>query len=447
MTADTNADAEASANIDIDIDTDTDTDVNESPKTDSPAPEPPHPDPDPRFRRFWIGDSVSQLGDRVTELALPYIAAKILKASTTEASVLAAVTWTPNLIGVFMGAWVDRQRRKRRLMIGADLARAAILLSLPVAAAFHAVTLGQLYLIALLCGIAAVLFNTSYSSFFVRLVPRSQYVAANSKLSSSRSASFMVGPALGGALIAATSAAFAVAADAVSFLFSAFMIGRVPVVEPEPESAELSVARRAKEGIAYILRQPVLRVTLACATTINFFTFIANSSLLILFATRMLHLSAGAIGLALGLGASGAVLGAVLAPRIARLVGVGRCVAIGAVLFPAPIAIAAAAGGSVWWCATALAAAEFLCGVGVMLFDIPLNSLQAAIVDEGVRSRVAGAYSTVNYGIRPLGALAGGALAGTIGLRPTLLVAAVGGAMSVFWLFAGPVLRIRSLEE
>ncbi|MEZ0113248.1 MFS family permease [Catenulispora sp. EB89] len=425
------------------------------------APHDPHDPQDPRFRRFWLGDTVSQLGDRVTELALPLIASVTLKASAAEASALAAVTWTPNLLGVFLGAWVDRQRRKRRLMIGADLARAVVLVSLPVAAAFHAVTLGQLYVVAALCGTAAVLFNTSYPSFFARLVPRSRYVSANSKLAGTRSASFMVGPAAGGVLIAATSAPFAVLADSVSFLFSALAISRVRIAEPQPqpqpqpkqpqeseqESAELSLARRAKEGILYIAREPILRSTLACATTVNFFTFVANTSLLVLFANRVLHLSGGVVGVALGIGASGALLGAVLAPRLARRIGVGRGVAVGAVLFPAPIALVAVAHGSVWLCALVLGLAEFLGGLGVMLFDVNLNSLQTAVIHDAVRSRVSGAYTTVNYGVRPLGAVVGGVLAGTVGMRPTLLVAAVGGAMSALWLLTSPVLGIRSLDH
>ncbi|WP_370385225.1 MFS transporter [Catenulispora sp. GAS73] len=415
-----------------------------TPRADPRDPQDPRA---PRFRRFWLGDTVSQLGDRVTELALPMIAAVTLKASAAEASALAAVTWTPNLLGVFLGAWVDRQRRKRRLMIGADLARAVVLVSLPVAAAFRAVTLGQLYVVAALCGTAAVLFNTSYPSFFARLVPRSQYVSANSKLAGTRSASFMVGPAAGGVLIAATSAPFAVLVDSVSFLFSALTISRVRVPEPQAESVEVSLARRAKEGILYIAREPILRSTLACATTVNFFTFVANTSLLVLFANRVLHLSGGAVGVALGVGASGALLGAVVAPRLARRIGVGRGIAVGAVLFPAPIALVAVAHGSVWLCAVVLALAEFLGGLGVMLFDVNLNSLQTAVIHDAVRSRVSGAYTTVNYGVRPLGALVGGVLAGTIGMRPTLLVAAVGGAMSALWLLTLPVLGIRSLDH
>ncbi|MFJ8849036.1 hypothetical protein [Streptomyces sp. NPDC102437] len=114
-------------------------------------------------------------------------------------------------------------------------------------------------------------------------------------------------------------------------------------------------------------------------------------------------------------------------------------------LFPAPIAIAAAADGPLWLRAGAPAAAQFLSGFGVMLFDVNLNSLQAAVIPDGMRSRVAGACSTINYGVRPVGAVVGGLLATFIGLRATLLVAAVGGALSLLWLLPSPRPRIRSL--
>ncbi|MFB6963533.1 hypothetical protein ACFCYB_43120 [Streptomyces sp. NPDC056309] len=153
-----------------------------------------------------------------------------------------------------------------------------------------------------------------------------------------------------------------------------------------------------------------------------------------LFADRVLGLSAGVIGVAFGIGSTGALLGAVIAPTISRWIGVGRSIAVGAVLFPAPIAIAAVASGPTWARAGALGLAEFLAGIGVMLFDVNLNSLQTAVIPDGMRSRVAGAYSTVNYGIRPIGALVGGMLATIIGLRTTLIAAAVGGALSLLWL-------------
>ncbi|WP_327365180.1 MFS transporter [Streptomyces sp. NBC_01217] len=403
---------------------------------------------DRRFRRFWAGQSVSQFGDRITELALPLIAVSALNATANQVAWLTALIWTPNLLAIFLGAWVDHQAHKRRLMILADLVRSAVLLSLPVAHLLGAVTLGQLYAVALLTGAAGVLFNTAYPPFFVRLVPRESYVDANSKLSASRSASYVAGPAIGGALIQALTAPVTVVVDALTFLASAVLVGRVSIDEPPAASdntAAPSLMQRAREGLSFVVRHPILRAGLGCAATVNFFTFVAGSGLIVLFASRSLELSAGVIGIAFGIGATGSLLGAVLAPKVSRRFGVGRSIVVGAVLFPAPIAIAATADGPLWLRAGALAAAEFLSGFGVMLFDVNLNSLQAAVIPDGMRSRVAGAYSTINYGIRPVGAIVGGLLATFIGLRPTLLIAAVGGALSLLWLLPSPIPRIRSL--
>ncbi|WP_405662485.1 MFS transporter [Streptomyces sp. NBC_01166] len=400
------------------------------------------------FRRFWAGQSVSQFGDRITELALPLIAVAALNASPNEVAWLTALSWTPNLLAILLGAWVDQQARKRRLMILADLIRAAVLLSIPVAYLLGAVTLGQLYAVALLTGAAGVLFNTAYPPFFVRLVPRTSYVDANSKLSTSRSVSYVAGPAIGGALVQALTAPVTLVVDALTFLVSAVLIGQISVDEPPGSSAGAaapSLLRRARAGLLFIIRHPVLRAGLGCAATVNFFTFVAGSGLIVLFASRSLGLSAGAIGVAFGIGATGALLGAVLAPKISRRIGVGRSIVVGAVLFPAPLAIAAAADGPLWLRAGALAATEFLSGFGVMLFDVNLNSLQAAVIPDGMRSRVAGAYSTINYGIRPVGAVVGGLLATFLGLRATLLIAAVGGALSLLWLLPSPIPGIRSL--
>lgn len=402
---------------------------------------------DRRFVRFWCGQSVSQFGDRISELALPLLAVGALHASANQVALLTALVWTPNLLGLFLGAWVDHRPAKRRLMVSADLIRAAVLLSLPVAYALDTVTLGQLYTVALLTGTAAVVFNTAYSSFFAHLVPAESYVEANSKLSASRSASFIAGPAIGGGLVQALSAPVAVIADALSFMASAILVGGTRVDEPAVATASAgpSLLRRAREGLAFVLREPVMRAGLLCATTVNFFTFLSGTGLLVLFADRVLQLSPGAIGLAFGVGATGGLLGAVAAPAISRRIGVGRSIVVGAVLFPAPLALAAAATGPAWARLGFLGAAEFLSAFGVMLFDVNLNSLQASVVPDGLRSRVAGAYSTVNYGIRPLGALIGGELATLAGLRVTLTVAAVGGAMSALWLMASPIPGIRVL--
>ncbi|WP_392675809.1 MFS transporter [Streptomyces sp. LN785] len=403
---------------------------------------------DRRFVRFWAGQSVSQFGDRISELALPLIAVAALHASAGQVAWLTALAWAPNLLAIVLGAWVDHRIHKRRLMVLADLMRACVLLTLPAAYLAGTVTLLQLYAVALLTGAAAVLFNTAYPPFFAHLVSRSSYVDANSKLGASRSASYVVGPAVGGALVQVLTAPVAVIADALSFLASAALLGPIQVDEPAVatyEAAGPSLVQRAREGLVFVVRHRVLRASLGCATTLNFFTFVSSTGLTVLFADRVLGLSAGTIGLAFGIGSTGALVGAVIAPKISRWIGVGRSIAAGAVLFPAPIAIVAAASGPTWARAGVLGVAEFLAGIGVMLFDVNLNSLQAAVIPDGMRSRVAGAYSTVNYGIRPVGAIVGGMLATLIGLRLTLITAAVGGVLSLLWLLPSPIPRIRSL--
>lgn len=400
---------------------------------------------DRQFRIFWSAQGVSEFGDRITELALPLIAVTLLNATPAQVGLLAAAVWLPNLASLFIGTWVDQRRDKRPLMIAADLSRMVVLLSLPAAYWLSVLTLGQLYAMAILAGTAHVVFNTAYASFFVRLVSREQFLEANSKLSATRSISFMGGPAVGGLLIQWLTAPLAILVDAASFLFSAIQVRRMrtPVVEPDP--ATESLLRRARAGMGYLLKHPYLRSSLGCATTVNFFNFI-GSALLILYASRNLELSAGTIGLAFGIGASGGLLGALAAAPLARLIGAGRLIAIAAVIFPAAIGIAALASGPIWTRAAALAAAEFIGAFAVMCFDVPLNAVQASVTDETMRSRVAGAFSSINYGVRPLGAVVGGLLGTWLGVRETLLISAAGGLLAVLWLIGSPIISIRSLD-
>ena len=354
-----------------------------------------------------------------------------------------------------MGAWVDRRRSKQRLLVVANLVQAAAAVALPVVFWVGHLTLWHLYAAALLLGAGGVLYQTSYPTFFARLVRRDQYVEANSLLSTTRSGSFIAGPPIAGALIQAVTAPVALVVDAASFIVSAVAIGSVrvdeastrPVDGATPDEPGEGLLRRAGQGLVFLSRHPYLRVTLACATTLNFFSFVVLS-VLVLYASPTLGLDAAQIGLGLGIGALGGLAGALLTSGVSRRFGTGRTAAVGAVLYSAPVAFLPLAGGAPTTTTVGLlAATEFVSSVGVMLFDINVNSVQTAVTPDPMRSRVAGAFATVNFGIRPVGAIVGGLAATVVGIGPTLVAAAVGGCLSVLWLLRSPVLAVRTVTD
>jgi MFS family permease len=185
-----------------------------------------------------------------------------------------------------------------------------------------------------------------------------------------------------------------------------------------------------------------MRSSLACVAMINFFNFVFTA-LFILYATRSLHVRPGQLGLVLGAGAIGGVMGAVVTRRLAARFGVGRAYLIGCIVFPLPLLLVPLAGGSHLVILGMLGAAEFVSGFGVMMLDISIAAIYAAVIPDQLRSRVSGAFQAVNYGTRPVGSLVGGALGTLIGLRPTLWIAAAGGALGFLWLIPSPVPSFR----
>ena len=398
----------------------------------------------PAFRRYWSAQTVSMFGDQISSIAIPYTGILALHASAAEMGYLTAAIWLPSLLfAVHAGAWADRRGHRRRLMILADLGRAALLATVPVCAALHALTLGQLYAVAFGVGTLSVLFTVSDPALFVALVPENGYLRGQSLVYGSRAFSFVGGPSVGGLLVQALTAPFAVAADAVSYLGSAFFLSRIHPAEAPPDPAG---RRTFTAGARYIAGNRLVRAALIAAAVVNFFDFIFLA-LFALYATRSLHIRPGVLGLVLGAGAIGAVLGSVAAKHVSRAVGVGWGYVIGAVLFPGPLILVPLAGGPRELVLAALFASEFLSGVGVMVLDISIGSMFAAVIPDRLRSRVTGAFQAVNYGTRPLGSLAGGALGTAIGVRPTLWIAALGGTTAFIWLLPSPVPHFRLPDE
>ena len=396
------------------------------------------------FRRFWVGQSVSLFGDQITSIALPLTAVLVLHANASQMGYLIAAELVPNLLfSLHAGAWVDQRGRRRQTMIATDLGRAALIATVPVAYAVDILTIEQLYVVAFLSGTLTVLFFVANAAFFVAVVSREHYVAANSLLFGSRAFSFVAGPSIGGVLVQLLKAPFALVVDAVSYVLSALYLGSISPEEPPTEQAERG---HVTQGARYLLGTPWIRASLLATATINLFNFVFHA-IFILYAVRSLHVRPGTLGLVLGAAAVGGLIGSTIAGRVGRWVGIGPAFVLGCIVFPAPLVLVPLAGGPHGLVLAMLFLAEFGSGLGVMILDISAASIRAALVPDRLRSRVSGAYMVVNNGVRPIGALAGGLLGTTIGLRPTLWIAVVGAIAGFLWLLPSPLPKMRELPE
>ena len=243
------------------------------------------------FRQLWIGDTGSQLGAALGSLAIPYLAVTALNATPFQMGLLSTLSGLGFLIiGLPAGALVDR-RSKRRVMITADLSRAALLITLPVAWWLDVLTLPQLLAVATLVGMLTVFFDVSYQSYLPFLVPDEQVVEGNAKLQASQSVSQSAGPALGGFLIKAIGPPVVVLANAGGYLVSALFLHRIRHREAPPETAERRpLVTEIAEGLRFVVSHKILRRLIAC-TGLGNLAGSGGSALFVLFMLRNLHLS------------------------------------------------------------------------------------------------------------------------------------------------------------
>jgi MFS family permease len=396
------------------------------------------------FRRYFIGQAVSLLGDQITLIALPLTAVLALHANAGQMGALLTAALVPNLLfALHAGVWVDRRGRRRQMMVWSDIGRGLLIGTIPVAYAIGHLTWAQLYVVAFLTGTLSVLFSVAYGGFFQVVVAREDYVAANSLVHGSRAFSFVAGNSIGGVMVQLLRGPYALAVDAVSFVWSALFIGRIDVAEP-PGTPR--AAGGLMSGARWIRRNPVIRAELLGVATLNLFNFMFFA-LFVLYATRGLGVRPASLGLVLGAASVGTVLGSFLTARISRRFGVGPTFLAGCFLFPAPLVLVPAAGGPHWLVLGFLFAAEFLSGIGLMLLDIMAGTISAATIPAPLRSRVSGAFMLVNNGVRPVGTTLGGILGSTIGVRPTLWIATLGALAGLAWMLPTPIPHLRDLPE
>jgi MFS family permease len=393
------------------------------------------------FMLLWGGQTISEMGSAVTQLALPLTAVVVLGASTFQVGLLAsAATLAFALIALPAGAIVDRHA-KRGLMIWCDVARMLIIGSVPLAAALHALTMGQLYAVAITAGVFTVFFDVSYQSYLPVLIPKEDLVDGNGKLGATQSFAQVTGPGIGGALVGLAGAAGAMTADAISYAVSVVSLLAIRARE-EPQHAERRRLRtEIAEGLSFVLRHPVLRKIVACTGTANLFGGMANA-VVIIFLVRILHVRPAYTGWLIAAGALGGVVGGALSGRLARRIGTARIIWFSTLVFglPAFLVPLAEPGWRVALFSVGFAAISFTS----VVYNVAQVSYRQAICPPRLLGRMNAAVRWVVWGTLPLGGLLGGACGALLGVHATLWISYTGEWAAGWWVFFSPLRRMRN---
>jgi len=397
------------------------------------------------FRRLWCGETVSQFGSMVSQLALPLVAIVVLHAGTWQVGVLGACETAAFVaVGLPAGAWVERMRLRRVLIVN-DLVRAALLAWIPVARLLGVLTIEQLYVVALATGVSTVFFDVAYQSYLPQLIDRKQLVEGNAKLQASESVSQIAGPGLGGALIQALTAPYAVLVDAVSFLWSAAWVTRIEVRPPRPaRSSDPDLFREIRDGLRFVLGNRMLRAIAFCTSSANLFGSMIAAVFYVLLA-RELRLSPGVIGLLTSAAAVGGLIGALVAGRFAVTVGQGPAIWI-ASMVAGPCALVTPFVRRDWTLGL-LVVAQIAMWMGFVVYNINQVSFRQALCPPGLLGRMNATMRFLVWGTMPFGALLGGLLGSPIGIRGTLLAGAIGQSLTFLPVFLSPLRRMRELPS
>ena len=392
------------------------------------------------FSILWIGETTSQVGSSVTGVALPLVAVQTLHAGAFLVTALTAGTWLPWLfLGLPAGGWVDRLPR-RPVMLACDALSLGAFVSVPIAAWLGVLTVAQLLGAALVAGGSAVFFKTAYGAYLPSIVDTPDLTEANAKLTGSSSAAQVGGPGLGGAIAQLRRRRVGIARGRGELRG----LLRVPDGDPDRRDSRSSrtdgrsrLIEEIREGMRFVLADPLLRLMLVFGASANFFLTGMNA-LEVVFLVRTVGISPGAVGAVFAVVSLGGVSGAVLAGRVARRLGTAGA-ARTAILCGAPFALllpltSPGIGLALW------AGALFIVDGSVVVSNVLTNGFVQARVPSEMLGRVGSCLSTVAYSMMPAGALTAGVLGGVLGVRDALWVLCAGIAASGLFSLA-PAMR------
>ncbi len=402
------------------------------------------------FRWFWAATTVSVFGSQVTGLALPLTAIQVLGAEPLQLGLLAAAATLPFLtVGLAVGAWVDRVRR-RPVLIAADLGRAVALATIPLAFALGVLTIEQLLVVAFVVGVMDVFFDVAYDAFLPVLVPRDRLVQGNSRIETSRSSAQVLGPGIAGFLIGRLGAPLAIVVDAVSYLLSAAFAWRIRAVET-PVTRDAGGVRGWRalvaeigEGLRFVLGSVHLRHIAGTTGSFNFFTAMFFA-LYLLYMTRDLRLSPEIIGLVFAIGQLGLLAGVFVAGRAAHRLGIGPTIVTGSLLSGVGLLLIPLAPTDAP--VPFLVAAQLLFGLALPIYNINQRSLRQAITPDRLLGRMTASMRFLVWGTMPVGALLGGILGTTLGVQQTLWIGAAGASLAFLSVLLSPVRGLRTAAQ
>jgi len=394
------------------------------------------------LRLLWAGQSVSLLGDQVTVLALP-LAALAGGASVAQVAILVGATRVPFLLlGLPAGVWVSRVGLRRSMLL-ADFLRAVALASLPVAAAFGAMSYLLLLAVAVALGCGSVLFQVAYQSLTPLLVEDVGLLrSANTRLTASEALALIGGPALAGLLAGAVGAVRALTVDAASYLVSVGTLTALRAPADRPTRSQSSMHAEIHSGIRYLLGNAPLRAVLWSSVLFNA-GLAGYEALLVVFAIRHLGLSPEVLGLAVGIGGTGVPIGLLLSGPVERRLGVGPVLILSAALSGAGLLVAGTAGGRL--SAAVIGLGTFITAVGGGAWGLTALTTRQTLSRPDMRAITTAVFRWATYGVPPIGALLAGLTASLLGPRPAVLIAGAISQLCVVPLLRSPLRTLRTL--
>lgn len=397
------------------------------------------------FLAVWSASTISIFGSLITRTALPFAAILVLDAGPLEISAIRSAELIAGLVvGLVAGAWVDRLLR-RPILIWADVGRAVLLGSIPVAFALNVLGLPQLLFVAFAAAVLSTFYDVADNAYLPTIVPRQRLVEANSALTATWSVAEFSAFGIGGFLIEIFKAPFAIAIDAVTFLFSALLLGTIRKKEPppKPHADREPVLREIREGIGIVARSPVLRALALSHGGTHILWGIFGTSYL-LFATEELGLGPAAIGVIAAVGGLASLAGSALAPLMTRRFGIGRTILLGMLGFVIGNSfIPLAPAGAVALGAAFLITQQLVGDSLATVYEITETSLVQASVGDSILGRVNASTHTFTTLMTLAGAIAGGIIAETLGLRVAFAIGLLGGVFGLVVVWFSPVRFIR----